>query len=110
MNDNNDEKVVIKSDSIGFSDQLVSSDFNGETNTRSYLLQASSNAQDMSIYFSANQLRLQDSDNILRTSRLISISGCLVNIEKETQIIYERRVTKYDWLLQIQVAQKEQKQ
>ena len=97
--DNNDEKVVIKSDSIGFSDQLVSSDFNGETNTRSYLLQASSNAQDMSIYFSANQLRLQDSDNILRTSRLISISGCLVNIEKETQIIYERRVTKYDWVI-----------
>lgn len=97
--DSQDEKVVIKSDTIGFTDFLVSPSFDGSVGTKSYLIQTANNVDSMSIYMSANNLLLGDSDVIPRTSRVVAISGCLVEIEKETKIIYERVVTKYDWVI-----------
>lgn len=95
----NDERIVIKQDSIGVSDNIRSRSYDGTITTKSYDIQVANGVDEISMYLSAYNLRLDNQGFTPTTSRLIGISGCLIEIESTSTPIIERVPTKYDWVI-----------
>lgn len=93
-----DEKETI-SDTIGYTFERGVADFyDGTISTISQNIQVG-NTEEIDIYFSSNNLRINNNGYVPRTSRIISVSGCLVEIVKSTTTVYETVPSKYDWVI-----------
>lgn len=93
-----DEKETI-SDTIGHTFERGVADFyDGTISTISQNVQVG-NTSEIDIYFSSNNLRINNNGYVPRTGRLIAVSGCLVEIIKSTTTVYETVPSKYDWVI-----------
>ena len=92
-----DERVVIKSDDIGYNRfGLLANNYNGEISTESFDIKVADGSDEISIYITSqnldiNNLRIDNDGYTPRTPRLISISGCLIEIDEKT--VYDKVFT-----------------
>jgi hypothetical protein len=92
-----DERVVIKSDDIGYNVfGLLANNYNGEISTESFDIKVADGSDEISIYIRSqnldiNNLRIDNDGYTPRTPRLIGVSGCLIEIEEKT--VYDKVFT-----------------
>lgn len=99
----NDELVTIKSDTIGYGIYgLRPTNYDGLVGTYSYDLQVASDSEEISMYIRCQdldlgQLRIDNNGYTPKTTRIVSVSGCLIEIDQK--IVYDKVITPiFDWV------------